>query len=102
MGIIQIIHLSYYFLRTRGLDNRGSTVPPNTRCIAALIPLILRKKYFLCYLDVSDSDGTAHVRNNFLCIQQPRSTTAIASATCVTRALSYMGVDQAGKLLRWM
>ena len=50
--------------------------------------------YLQLYLDVSDRDGTFHVRNNFLCVQQPRSTTAIGLAECVTRALFYMGIDQ--------
>ena len=51
------------------------------------------------YLDVSDSGGALHVRNNFLCIQQPKSTTAVGLAECVGRALSYMGVDQPAKLV---
>ena len=60
----------------------------------------IEEKIFLStYLDVSDSDGTVHVRNNFLCVRQPKSTTAIGLAECVTRALSYMGVGQTEKLL---
>lgn len=50
------------------------------------------------YLAVSDSDGIVHVRNNFLCIRQPKSTIAIGLAECVGRALSYMGMDQPAKL----
>ena len=51
------------------------------------------------YLDVRDSDCFVHVRNNFLCVRQPMSTTAVGLADCVTRALSYMGIDETEKLV---
>ena len=41
----------------------------------------IEEEIFLCtYLNVSDRDGTVHKRNNFLCVRQPRGTTAIELA----------------------
>jgi len=51
------------------------------------------------YLDVRDSDCFVHVRNNFFCVCQPMSTTAVGLSNCVTRALSYIGIDKIEKLV---
>lgn len=60
----------------------------------------VEEEIFLCtYLDISDSDGAVHERNSFLCVRQPKNANAIGLAECVSRALSYMGVEQLEKLI---
>jgi len=44
--------------------------------------------FLVTYLDVRDSDCSVHLRNNFFCIHQPMSITAVGLSDCVTRALS--------------
>ena len=60
----------------------------------------VEEEMFLCtYLDVNDSDGTDHVRNNNLCVRQPKGRTAIGLAECVSRALAYMSLEQPERLI---
>ena len=58
------------------------------------------KKCFFCtYLDTNNHNGAVYARNNFLCVLQPKSTTSIGLTECISRALTYMGLEQPEKLI---
>ena len=50
--------------------------------------------FLVVYLNANSSDGSVHIRNQYLCVRKPKTVCANGLYDCFKRALAYLGLEE--------